>query len=392
MSRRKQRKAVALAAKLAGLLKNDESESARALRIANGRASVRDLPFAERMQAEARGRNGYTGETRGSRGSFSTHQGDGMGYYQNGVWRSYGGDDSGYGYQGGYQSSKKDENTFTTEPAPDTEVFHCEESNEIIGICPIATTPTILVPSLTWDHWMKLADRIATEWIAHLIGHIGANSKGEPAYIIERYYFPPQTASGAHVEVPTGYSPRAGVIGAVHSHVRMGVFFSATDIKHSNWPVEIVINAKREFEAVVRHPLKCGIFAKNKAEVFLTGENMPEGVIKALDTAFDQGKALEEQRRVPRQPEPTQQSLPLATVADSPTVPSSIAPEDVEDVAKALESLDAQMDAQLDSDDTSQPCEDCKGSGNSWIRREGYRGSILEQCKVCHGHGRILLV
>lgn len=235
------------------------------LKAGNGQATLKEIDMLARLLAESKGRNGYTGESRGSTS----------------------------GTPGPPAFSKEGYNYFKGGVAKEDGVFTCVDTGEITKDCPIAKVPNILINAQVWDCWMRICDEVDTEWIAHLKGAMGKDSKGEAAYIIDNFYFPPQTASGTHVDVPTGVRPRAGVIGAVHSHVGMGVFFSATDIAHSNWPVEIVINRKREYEAVARHKLRCGEWAKNKTKVYLTGSSLPEGILKAVNKAFDDGAKLD---------------------------------------------------------------------------------------------------
>lgn len=234
----------------------------------NGQATPDDISFLARMRREQQGKDGYSGVSRGSSGSFST---------------SY--SKASYNYKGQYQ--------FNVSPLKEDGVFHCEESGEITAECPLKPkVPSVLIDSRVWNCLMDCTREYETEWIALLIGRLDKDSQGDPAYVIERFYFPPQTASGTHVDVPTGVKPKVGTIGAIHSHVGMGVFFSSTDKDHSNWPVEVVINRKEEYEAVSRHKLKCGEWAKSKTKVYLTGSSLPKAIKGQLDAAFIAGKAI----------------------------------------------------------------------------------------------------
>jgi hypothetical protein len=270
---------------------------------ANGRLRPQDVDFVTRMRRESRGEEGYTGSTR----KDYEYSGYGYGGY-------------GYPYQNGRYQVGVDNHTFKTDytPSPkrDEEVFHCEETGELTKECPIAITPSILIDYRMWETFLNATKEFSTEWIALLIGKLDKDSKGNPAYVIEKFYLPPQTASGAHVDVPTGVKPRPNTIGAIHSHVNMGVFFSGTDIAHSNWPVEIVINRKEQYEAVARHKLKCGEWAKTKAKVFLTGSYLSDSLGKAFTEAFEKGKKLSE----------TSRQSPMTHIHE----------EDKEDVSKAI--------------------------------------------------------
>jgi hypothetical protein len=277
-------------------------EEAR-LRFANGKATAKDIDMLARMVNEANGKDGYTGESRGS-SSLSSEMIGSKGYFvRQGRESSY----SGYNPN---PSKGPAYPTFHVSQPKDEYVFKCAEISEITDKCPLnPKVPSILVSSLMWHTWMRLAKDIDTEWIALLKGKLDKDDEGNPAYLIDGYYFPPQTAGGAHVDIPTGVRPKAGTIGAVHSHVRMGVFFSGTDIAHSNWPVEIVINAREEYEAVARHQLKCGEYAKSKSTVYLTSV-ATDKVREALEVAFTQGKGIEQNRRT----KPSDKDEPKATV------------------------------------------------------------------------------
>jgi hypothetical protein len=265
----------------------NQYESAR-LRFANGNATPRDMDMLARLQAEANGVNGYTGETRTS--SSRTN---------------------GSGNPNPY--------AFRVTQPKDEHVFVCAENNEITGECPLKPAiPYILVPAAMWANFLTLADKFKTEWIALLKGKLGKDDKNEPVYIIDSFYFPPQTAGGTHVDIPTGVEPKPGTIGAIHSHVGMAVFFSGTDIAHSNWPVEIVINNRKEYKAVSRHQLKCGEFAKNETKVYLDGV-IAEKETKALELAFQQGSALEKGLATPHRSQPLPQPQESQTTAIVPT-------------------------------------------------------------------------
>lgn len=246
-------------------------------RAANGRATLKDASFLERVNREIRGRNGYTGALKDSSRDSSSSRGS-IGFVTT--------------------ERKKDNYTFHTSsfgPIKEDGVFHCEESGEVTEKCPLKPkVPKVWIPAPMWESFINATKAYDTEWIALLIGKLDKDSKGDIGYLIEKYYFPPQVASGAHVEVPTGIKPKPGTIGAIHSHVNMGVFFSETDKRHSNWPVEIVINRKAEYKAIARHKLKCGEFAKSDTEVWLEGQALNPVVAKALNQSFVKGKALME--------------------------------------------------------------------------------------------------
>lgn len=272
-------------------------------RGANGSATLHDVSFLARVRAEMRGRNGYTGEDRMSKKRQKDN----------------------------YTFSVHDSTFHGSSSHSEDGVFKCEEAGEITDTCPLKPkVPSILIPTMMWNTFIQLTKAYDTEWIALLMGKEGKDSKGEAAYIIDKYYFPPQVASRAHVDVPTGTKPRAGTIGAIHSHVGMGVFWSPTDKAHSNWPVEIVINRKAEYKALSRFKLKCGEWAKGDGEVYITGDGLAGVVRKEIDGAFAKGKELAEAAKAARGPSYS----PSPYI--SSYIPPSVSPEDREDVIGAL--------------------------------------------------------
>lgn len=299
-------------------------KAARALRLAaeaelrasNGRATMKDVDFVSRMNAINGGKDPWTGVPL-TNSSPTYHP-------------KYGN-----GWQDGYQHNQRQRDMFTTSTYKPSNlpvitskgedgVFHCAETSELTKECPIAKVPEVFFNHRQWDILLKCTEEYDTEWIALLIGGLEV-VEGKPTYVIKDFYFPPQTASGAHVDVPVEVRPKAGVIGAIHSHVNMAVFFSGTDIAHSNWPVEVVINRRKEYKAVARHQLKCGEWAKNDTKVFVTGSALPVTTKAALDLAFAQGQAMEQAKRKPSKGTKT-------TV----TIPAGIAPDDQKEVAEAI--------------------------------------------------------
>ena len=256
-------------------------------RNANGQATPKDIDFLSRVTREMGGLDGYFGTPHNP-----TTQGHSSSTPSNGHYA----DNKNNSVTGG----SKDKYTFTTyhSPSHDPTVFHCAEAREITDRCPLnPTVPNILMDKAMWRCFMDCCKEYSTEWIALLIGKLDKDADNKPAYLISKFYFPPQTASGAHVDVPTGVRPKPGTIGAIHSHVDMGVFWSSTDTEHSNWPVEIVINRRENYEALARYQLKCGEWAKGKATVYLTGSGLSMGVKGMVAKAFSDGAQLQAQLR-----------------------------------------------------------------------------------------------
>ncbi len=218
----------------------------------------------------------------------------------------------------------------------DKSVFNVISDDIITGECPIAKTPKVYVTTRLWNEWIALAEDYSTEWLAYLTGQFVKDDKGT-RYEIRKMYFPPQIAHASHVDVDddfTGYLPNT--IGAIHSHVEMQVFFSGEDLAHSNWPVEIVVNAKGDVKVMIRHQLECGKWIKNYSEVMTVGDSANEKYIASLDKAFEAGELLRQQRvknksaaagyRTPEINQPSQQPLYVTdyTKAASPSTATPI--------------------------------------------------------------------
>jgi hypothetical protein len=171
-----------------------------------------------------------------------------------------------------------------------SDTFHCVVDG--VSACSRAPQPQIFVDSRLWQSIIGLCERTSTEWLAYLIGEKDA----EGNYEIKKLTFPEQTAGGAHVHHPTNpeFRPEKGTIGAIHSHVRMQAFFSTTDVAHANWPVEMVVNARGEYEVSVRVTLPCGESMRRKATVMLLTGGVLDNMETALKAALDKGKKREE--------------------------------------------------------------------------------------------------
>src|SRR5579859_4457998 len=152
----------------------------------------------------------------------------------------------------------------TTQPKG-SDTFTCAVDG--VSACSRAPVPKIHVDARIWEGIVGLCQRFSTEWLAYMIG----TKDAEGNYEIKGLTFPEQTAGGAHVrrgDDPDFRVPE-GTIGAIHSHVRMSAFFSTTDVAHANWPVEVVVNAKGEYETSVRVTLPCGESMRRKADILI---------------------------------------------------------------------------------------------------------------------------
>jgi len=150
------------------------------------------------------------------------------------------------------------------DPGEDDDVFYCDEVEEVTRACPIYKgRPTLSISPTLLSSLIGLAGRMREEWLAYLKGRYSVRTgRGR----ITSVYFPPQEVSAAHCEPDNHYRPRRGTIGVIHSHAEMEAFFSTTDVKHMNWPVEIVINSRAEYQLMARVRLRCGEIARVEGE------------------------------------------------------------------------------------------------------------------------------
>lgn len=172
--------------------------------------------------------------------------------------------------------------------------------------CPIwKEKPRVEVAYKMWKDWIDMAGDIKTEWFAYLKGEKISNTH----YIIREEYYPPQRVGGATAEpVVEPGTVQEGTIGAIHSHVEMAASFSSVDWNHFSQPVEIVINARGNYEAVVRVQLECGRWSRVNADVYLLGQD---------DTLLAKIKAVKD--RFIKEPEAPQPPTYLGAAKDEPT-------------------------------------------------------------------------
>lgn len=297
------------------------------------------------------------------------------------------------GYSTSYHPGPVKDVGYHLTPKEDETVFRCD-SEDVTAACPVGAAPGIYVNRRLFNAWIDLADDYNVEWLAYLHGGYNAE-KGR--FEITRMYFPPQTANGGHVDVADDYETEPGTIGAVHSHVKMGVFFSAEDLRHSNWPVEIVVNARGDVKAMVRYKLGCGAWAKHESKVWLTGDNAPPPYTTALNKAFLEGAELEKGKRGGVRIRAgvmggTETGSPIGGVVAPPVVPPTA--DTVSDVINAAGTggavpVDVPTFVPDDTDNlasgafVTSACRDCDGKG--WGHVKGYPA----ECGVCGGKGEV---
>lgn len=149
--------------------------------------------------------------------------------------------------------------------AKETFEFECEHVTE----CSRAKPRRCSIPASLWFDLLTLAQRDKDEWLCYLIGE-----ETEDGISVSDVAFPSQVRGVANVEV-TGGAPEH-CVGKLHSHNTMKAFFSSTDRQHFNWPLEVVINARGEYEAVCRVKLPCGELMHTAARILVTGGSIEQ--------------------------------------------------------------------------------------------------------------------
>ena len=196
------------------------------------------------------------------------------------------------------QSDKVVDVGFVPLAAKDKHVFKNACPDVVDHKCPVEA-PLVEVRYKLWQQWIQLARQFKIEWLAYLRGKKLPNG----SYCITSMYFPPQIGSGAFVDVDDDFEPKSDTIGAVHSHVDMGVFWSGTDTGHSNWPVEIVVNSRGEDKVDLRHKVDCGRWFKNTTKLAYMGKRKEkveelgiEPIVASLVAAMQLGDKLKAAR------------------------------------------------------------------------------------------------
>ena len=101
-----------------------------------------------------------------------------------------------------------------------------------------------------------------SEWAGVIIGQ--TPSKKNPVFVCETFIVPEQEVGEARAD------PKENLegISIIHSHNKMGAFFSPDDIKTaSNYPLSLVVNNDLEFKAKVRQQLTCGAYLVGEAKI-----------------------------------------------------------------------------------------------------------------------------
>lgn len=161
-----------------------------------------------------------------------------------------------------------------TPPKP-ADTFTCPDD---LTTCPVAKKARLLITQDMFNTWVYLAQRFDTEWLAYLKGE--AVHDQPFTWRVDDLYFPSQKATGVHVEADEG-TALPGTVAAVHSHVAMDAFFSDEDVRHANWPVEVVINRNGKFKAAGRTQLECGRWHRGEADLIISRNNEADQQLEA---------------------------------------------------------------------------------------------------------------
>jgi len=177
----------------------------------------------------------------------------------------------------------------------ESDTFTC--SVDGVTACSKAPEVNILFDSRLWQSVVGLCERFNTEWMAYLIGD--KNEGGN--YEIKSLSFPEQSAGGAHVrrEPDSSFRPEEGTVGVIHSHVNMSAFFSSTDKAHANWPVEIVVNRKGEYEVSTRVTLPCGDSMRRSSRILLLTGGQLDDMENKLKESLKKGEDKESSKPQP---------------------------------------------------------------------------------------------
>jgi len=127
--------------------------------------------------------------------------------------------------------------------------------------------PSIFFPlDISRKIW-HLTDELDTEWVGVLRGE----QEGED-YIITDMLIPKQTNTTAHTQADEALEGD-NIIGWIHSHNSMGVFFSGEDSEtNGTIPVGVVVNKRHDSKAVATFVTQCGRELKYDADCIFEDE------------------------------------------------------------------------------------------------------------------------
>ena len=141
----------------------------------------------------------------------------------------------------------------------------------------------VLTPEM-YSVTRKLCEKFAnSEWQIMLIGEIR-----EKDVLVTDYYIPKQEVGPATVRnkdcIDINLIQELGIVGTMHSHCNMGVFFSGTDDVSTNLSsglkYHVVTNNRGEFNAVERMTLPCGMLKLVETSVDIL---LPDTELKGVE-------------------------------------------------------------------------------------------------------------
>lgn len=132
-----------------------------------------------------------------------------------------------------------------------------------------------------WKAICYLLSEVKMEWQMLLCGRVE-----EGKFLITDYYIPKQEVTDYSVKnldiVNLEVVNRLQIIASIHSHGNMKPFFSVTDKKDANESSmianHIVINNDKDYEAIHRKELPCGLVKMVDAELIIISEQHPAPV------------------------------------------------------------------------------------------------------------------
>lgn len=140
---------------------------------------------------------------------------------------------------------------------------------------PATQKSKIMMDIEVWKTIMALCKTVKLEWQALLKGTVDEHG----VIHINGYYIPEQEVSAASVKnlaiIDDEFIALHQIVAGVHSHGEMGVFFSSTDVEHTNMSLikhNIVVNNKFEYKAQSRVELPCGMVKFIDGELLTVGE------------------------------------------------------------------------------------------------------------------------
>lgn len=135
-----------------------------------------------------------------------------------------------------------------------------------------------------------LCREVKTEWQMLLVGaEVGQK------VVVNGYYIPKQEVTASTVTnleaIDREFIDSRDIVGTIHSHSDMGVFFSTVDDEFTNmsWiKHHVVVNNKHDFVAKSRYDLKCGgvKFVDSKVETMIPTSQAAEGSEKIAKKVY----------------------------------------------------------------------------------------------------------